>query len=496
MEKNEPKIIIRKFIDKETGKERIIKYERGSLLGKGSFSNNYKLTNLENNHISAVKIIPKNEEKKFLEEINILKSLNFPNIISYEGLFEDNENLYLLTEFCPNGNFQDLLKSRKNLTEFEIQVIIVRLVKILQYLKSKKILHGDLKMSHLLLSEKMEIKLCGFHLAKQLKSENDKKKGRNGTVDYMAPEVLEKTTYYSFEIELWSLGVIIYKLVTGKFPFRADSKNISEILIKKGEYSFPEGKHINKYAKDLIKQLIVIDPSQRLNLDKILKHNFFKNLTKIPKTFPKSILNNPPPLEFIKSYIVNFEEKNLSDEKDETIENLKIELSREQYLTQQLCQKMKILENELNIEKKKTEKESLKVKELNEKNKELQLLLNNNNSNRDNTITLMNKIISKDEEIRELKERFPFNLEKGEKLISIIFISFNQEIHYSIICKNTDIFSTVENFLYNEYPKYRETENYFIFNGTKINRNKTLKENKIENSSIIMLKQLEDNDED
>lgn len=111
----------------------------------------------------------------------------------------------------------------------------------------------------------------------------------------MAPEVLERTTYYSFEIELWSLGVIIYKLLTGKFPFKAQTTNLSEILIKKGDYSFPENKPINEYAKDLIKHLIVIDPAKRLKLDQILKHNFFKNLTgKIPKAFPKSILKKPP----------------------------------------------------------------------------------------------------------------------------------------------------------------------------------------------------------
>ena len=132
MEKTESKIIVQKCIDKENGKERIIKYERGNLLGRGSFSDNYKLTNLENNHISAVKIIPKNEEKKFLGEINILKSLNYPNVISYENLFEDDENYYLLTEFCPNGTLQELIKSRKTLTEFEIQVIIIRLVKDLE----------------------------------------------------------------------------------------------------------------------------------------------------------------------------------------------------------------------------------------------------------------------------------------------------------------------------------------------------------------------------
>ena len=119
-------------------------------------------------------------------------------------------------------------------------------------------------MSHLIFSEKMEIKLCGFHLAKQLTSENDSKKGRAGTVDYMAPEVLEKTTNYSFELELWLLGILIYKLVTGKFPFRAKSLKLSEILIKKGQFSFPENENVNENAKDLIKKLILVVPHKRL----------------------------------------------------------------------------------------------------------------------------------------------------------------------------------------------------------------------------------------
>ena len=123
------------------------------------------------------------------------------------------------------------------------------------------------------------------------------------------------------------------------------------------------------------------------------------------------------------------------------------------------------LENEVNIEKKKTQAESLKIKELTEKNRELELLLMNNKSNKDNTINLMNKIIENDEEIRKLRESIPFKLEKEEKLMSVIFVYSNKEIHYSIICKNTEIFSSIENLLYKEYPKYSETENYFIFNG-------------------------------
>ena len=102
---------------------------------------------------------------------------------------------------------------------------------------------------------------------------------------------------------------------------------------------------------------------------------------------------------------------------------------------------------------------------------------------------LVNQINQKDEEIKDLRVNMPFNLKQGEKLRSVIFISMDQKIHYSIICKNTDIFTNVENKLYDEYPEYRETENYFMVSGQKVNKYKSLKENKIVNSSIINLNQ-------
>ena len=80
---------------------------------------------------------------------------------------------------------------------------------------------------------------------------------------------------------------------------------------------------------------------------------------------------------------------------------------------------------------------------------------------------------------------------KGEKIISIIFISIDQKILYSIICKNTDKFTRLENILYDKYPEYKDTENYFIFNGKKINRFNTIDENNISNNSIITLYKFE-----
>ena len=99
-------------------------------------------------------------------------------------------------------------------------------------------------------------------------------------------------------------------------------------------------------------------------------------------------------------------------------------------------------------------------------------------------------IIEKDKKIRELElkiSRFPFILEEGEVLMSIIFISSDQNLHYSVICKNTDEFYKIESQIYKKYPEYTENENFFILNGKKINRYKTLEQNGVKNNDIIIL---------
>jgi len=108
--------------------------------------------------------------------------------------------------------------------------------------------------------------------------------------------------------------------------------------------------------------------------------------------------------------------------------------------------------------------------------------------------SLIETIIEKDKEIKELKlklSRLPFVLEEGEKLMSIIFISSDQKLHFSVICKNTDKFHKIEGQLYESFPEYSENDNFFILNGKKINRYKTLEENGIKNNDIIILNEIE-----
>ena len=103
------------------------------------------------------------------------------------------------------------------------------------------------------------------------------------------------------------------------------------------------------------------------------------------------------------------------------------------------------------------------------------------------------KIIDLYARIDDLKEklsRYPFELKKDEKMISVIFTSDDQKIHFSVICKNTEKFNRLEEKLYNDYPEYSETNNYFVVNGNRIQKFKTLDENNIHNSDIIILNKI------
>ena len=267
---------------------------------------------------------------------------------------------------------------------------------------------------------------------------------------------------------------------------KSNETNETYEKIKAGKFSFPNDCEISDTAKDLIQKMLTLDPSKRITIEEVYSHDFFK--FGIPESLPLSTLKEPPSKEFIEKYSkVKYIRENKEEEDKKEILDLRNRLKQtnnlltnEKKITQQLSERVKNLERELKIEKNKNF-------ELTEKNKELENLRNNNSNkdNKDNIMKLMDKLLLKEEEIQEMKSRYPFEILKGEKLMSVIFMSSNQEIHYSIICKDSDKFTSVENLLYDEFPRFRETENFFLSNGNKINKN----------GSIIILNQLNDDEE-
>jgi len=303
--------IVEEKITKTNGEVQIRKYIKGRLLGKGGFAKCYEFINQETEHSSAAKVIPKKSlvksraKQKLISEIKIHKSLHHVNIVEFEHYFEDSENVYLLIEICHNQTLNELLKRRKKLTELEVQCYAHQIIKALQYLHSHRVIHRDLKLGNLFISEKMEIKVGDFGLATKLEFDGERKRTVCGTPNYIAPEILEGKTGHSFEVDVWSLGVIMYTLIIGKPPFETNNVKETYKRIKMGNYSFPENAVISEPAKDLIQSILVLDPHKRPKLDDVLNHDFFHIGISIPKTMQQSTLACPPSLNYIRKFIPN-----------------------------------------------------------------------------------------------------------------------------------------------------------------------------------------------
>ena len=301
--------VVEEKIIKVTGDVQIRKYYKGRLLGKGGFAKCYEFKCSENNKVFAAKVVAKSglvksrAKQKLISEIKIHKSLHHPQIVAFEHYFEDTENVYILLEMCQNQTLNELLKRRKHLTEIEVQCYVVQLIKALKYLHSHRVIHRDLKLGNLFLTEKMELKVGDFGLATKLDFEGERKRTVCGTPNYIAPEILDGKTGHSYEVDIWSLGVIIYTLIIGKPPFETRDVKTTYKRIKMNAYTFPENAIISEAAKNLIGQILVLDPGKRPTLDQILTHDFFNQGTSIPKLLPTSTLACTPSLSYIRQFM-------------------------------------------------------------------------------------------------------------------------------------------------------------------------------------------------
>ena len=296
---------------------RLKSYYIGKFLGKGVNSECYEFISDEDivRHSYACKIINKNKFKenkneieKIDKEIQIHKTLFNRNIVKLIENFEDKKNIYILTEFCVYKTLEDLIQRRIKLTEFEVQYYIIQLIKALNYLKDQKIIHRDLQLSNIFLADNLELKLGDFSNATKI-SENEKLYEICGNPNYMAPEMIDGEKGYSYQVDIWSLGIILYKLIIGKFPFESNNKEELFNKIKNEQIKFPEDSIISEDAKDLINEILVKNPEERPSLFQILSHDFFSQLKIMPKSLSILFLYEAPSQSYIKKYIPNIGKK-------------------------------------------------------------------------------------------------------------------------------------------------------------------------------------------
>jgi len=166
--------------------------------------------------------------RQLYAEIKIHKSLEHPNIVDFLDCFEDSENVYMTLGLCHTGSLMDMLRRRRRFTEPESRFFMVQLIGACHYMHNHQVIHRDLKLGNIFLDGRMNVKVGDFGLAALIESEGERKKTICGTPNYIAPEVLFDTANgHSFEVDTWSIGVILYTLVVGRPPFQ--TKDVKEI---------------------------------------------------------------------------------------------------------------------------------------------------------------------------------------------------------------------------------------------------------------------------
>ena len=221
------------------------------------------------------------EEKEILNEIQILKNLDHPKILKIIDFYSSPKLYYIITEYCPDGElFNEIIKVGK-FNEGKAAFIMNQLFKAITYCHSQNIIHRDLKPENIMITDRekngcLQVKIIDFGTAK-ITEKGQKENRYVGSSYYMAPEVIRRK--YNEKCDLWSCGVIMYILLSGKPPFDGDDDK--EILekIKIGqydlnEYPFPS---LSDESKDLIKKLLEYDPNKRISASEALQHPWFQN---------------------------------------------------------------------------------------------------------------------------------------------------------------------------------------------------------------------------
>lgn len=248
---------------------------------KGGFARCFEVTDFQGTRLAAKCVAKKSitSEKvkmKLLGEIKVHKSMDHPNIVRQRDCFEDEVNVYMILDICTKGTLMDMLRARKSFTEPEVRYFGIQILGAVKYMHSRRVIHRDLKLGNLFLDENMCIKVGDFGLAALLVDDDDRKKTFCGTPNYIAPEVLfGNGEGHSYEVDLWSIGVIFYAMLVGKPPFQSKDVKAIYAKIKTNEYDFPASVPISASARELITSLLCPDPQNRPSIDDIASHNFF-----------------------------------------------------------------------------------------------------------------------------------------------------------------------------------------------------------------------------
>ncbi|KAI6203101.1 hypothetical protein M3Y94_00517500 [Aphelenchoides besseyi] len=252
-------------------------FDLGKRLGHGRFGSVFVASENRSQFIVALKILHKSEiiasaHHQVQREIDIQFHLHHTNIVRLFGYFHDNKRVYLILEYAPNGSLYSLLQKKQFFKPALAANLLDQLVSALMFIHNYGVIHRDVKPENMLLSGQT-LKIADFGWAAPAKS--SQLKTYCGTPDYLAPEMLKEGAY-GFEVDIWAVGVTLYEFLTGRAPFDSnrDSPTMKTLYknIGSGRYRLPST--MPNGAKELIQQILCVDPKERLSLQEVKENSW------------------------------------------------------------------------------------------------------------------------------------------------------------------------------------------------------------------------------
>lgn len=266
-------------------------YEVKEDIGVGSYSICKRCVHKASNMEYAVKIIDKSKRDP-TEEIEILLRYGqHPNIITLKDVYDDGKYVYVVTELMKGGELLDKILRQKFFSEREASAVLFTITKTVEYLHAQGVVHRDLKPSNILYVDESgnpeSIRICDFGFAKQLRAENGLLMTPCYTANFVAPEVLKRQGYDA-ACDIWSLGVLLYTMLTGYTPFANGPDDTPEEILARigsGKFSLSGGywNTVSDTAKDLVSKMLHVDPHQRLTAAQVLSHPWIVHCDQLPQ---------------------------------------------------------------------------------------------------------------------------------------------------------------------------------------------------------------------
>jgi calcium-dependent protein kinase len=261
-------------------------YKKVNFLGEGSFAAVYRVQNRITDSIRAMKVINKSsacseeDDKEIFNEINILRTLDHPNILKIFEFYSNKESYSIVTELCSGGELFQEIVDKGPFNESYSAYVMFQVLSAINYCHNMKIVHRDLKPENILITERDKngfprIKICDFGTSKMFEKGAVQRK-LVGSSYYIAPEVLKKK--YDEKCDIWSCGVILYILLSGRPPFsgESDKEIMQQVAIGKYDLQSSPFNKCSRSCLDLIQKLLIMDPKKRISAQDALNHSWFK----------------------------------------------------------------------------------------------------------------------------------------------------------------------------------------------------------------------------